>query len=133
MEWLYHIADVGFFVFHILLILFNIFGWLYKPWRKWNLITLGLTAFSWVVLGIFYGFGYCFLTDWHWQVREALGYENPYNSYIQFLLISIFNDSPDSDTVDLITVIAFLLAVICSVVVNIRDHRKKLTHKKRRT
>jgi hypothetical protein len=88
-ETLYKIADIFFFGFHISLILFNLFGWLFKSLRKWNLITLGLTAFSWIVLGAFYGFGYCFLTDWHWQIRDELGYPNPYNSYIHFLIDSI--------------------------------------------
>ena len=70
----YKIANTLFFVFHVALIIFNLFGWIPKRLRKWNLAALSLTAFSWFALGIFYGFGYCFLTDWHWQIREKLGY-----------------------------------------------------------
>ena len=117
---LYHIADVFFFIFHITLILFNLFGWIFKPLRKWNLITLAMTAFSWFILGIFYGFGYCFLTDWHWQIREELGYPTPYNSYIHFLIETLFNVHVSATLVDRATAIAFLAAVIMSITANLR-------------
>jgi len=41
--------------------------------RKANLILLLLTGLSWFGLGIFYGWGYCPLTDWHWKVLRELG------------------------------------------------------------
>jgi len=38
--------------------------------------SLLLTAFSWFVLGIWYGWGYCVCTDWHYMVlRDELGGE----------------------------------------------------------
>ena len=85
----YKIANTFFFIFHIALILFNLFGWIPKRSRKWNLVALSVTAFSWFVLGIFYGFGYCFLTDWHWQIREKLGYSTDSNSYVHFLITEL--------------------------------------------
>src|SRR5687768_7873008 len=100
---LYKIVDVLFYVFHIGLIFFNLFGWIPQTWRKWNLITLSLTAFSWFALGIFYGFGYCFLTDWHWQVREKLGYTTESNSYIHFLIMKFTGISMQENVVDIFT------------------------------
>lgn len=114
----YHILDVFFFVFHIVLIAFNLFGWIFKPLRKWNLLTLGLTAFSWFVLGIFFGFGYCFLTDWHWQVRENLGYTNPYNSYVHFLIETLLDVKVSASLVDWFTGVLFFAAVIMSTATN---------------
>ncbi len=122
---LFRIADVFFFVFHIGLILFNLFGWIFKPLRKWNLITLGLTAFSWFVLGIFYGFGYCFLTDWHWQIRDYLGYSNPFNSYIQFLIVTLFSVSISEQIVNFFTALLFFAALFMSIITNVRTHLKK--------
>ena len=121
---LYKIADTFFFIFHIVLIVFNLFGWIPASTRRWNLITLGATAFSWFVLGIFYGFGYCFLTDWHWQVREHLGYSTDSNSYIHFLLVELTGISVKENLVDISTVILFFAALVVSVVLNIRDRRK---------
>jgi Protein of Unknown function (DUF2784) len=125
MSTLYEIANAFFFVFHILLIVFNLFGWVFKSLRKWNLLSLGLTAFSWFVLGFFYGFGYCFLTDWHWQVRENLGYPNPFDSYIQFLINSLFFITMPEPAVNIVTATLFLLALIVSIVTNIRAWRRK--------
>jgi Protein of Unknown function (DUF2784) len=120
---LYQIANVLFFVFHICLILFNLFGWLFKPLRKWNLITLMLTAFSWFALGAFYGFGYCFLTDWHWQIREKLGYPNPFNSYIQFLITSLFPISVSEQLVNILTATLFFAALIMSLISNLKRRK----------
>lgn len=121
---LYKFGDIFFFVFHIFLILFNLFGWLFKPLRKWNLITLSLTAFSWFVLGAFYGFGYCFLTDWHWQIRDQLGYANPFNSYIQFLITTLFSISVSEHLVNVLTATLFFAAFIMSIITNLRAFRK---------
>ena len=123
MDILYKIANLFFFVFHVCLILFNLFGWLYKPLRKWNLITLLLTAFSWFVLGAFYGLGYCFLTDWHWQIREKLGYANPFNSYIQFLITTLFPFSVSEKMVNILTTTLFFAALSMSIIFNLK-HKK---------
>src|SRR5688572_6205063 len=110
-EIFYHIANYFFFVFHIFLILFNLFGWIPEKLRKWNLLSLGLTAFSWFVLGIFYGFGYCFLTDWHWTVRNKLGYSTESHSYIHFLITELTGLSIGERLVDIVTVILFFTAI----------------------
>lgn len=123
-QFLYRIIDTFFFVFHIVLIIFNLFGWIPKKLRKWNLVTLSLTAFSWFILGIFYGFGYCFLTEWHWRIREALGYTNERNSYIHFLLIELFDISIPEKVVDIFTVIFFFAALLASVYVNFKKKKR---------
>ncbi len=121
----YELANVFFFIFHISLIFFNLFGWLYAPFRKWNLFTLLLTAFSWFGLGFFYGFGYCFLTDWHWLVREKLGYAIESDSYIHFLIIELTNISISAYWVDVLTGFLFFAALAFSMATNWRDRKKK--------
>jgi hypothetical protein len=120
---LYKIINIFFYVFHITLILFNLFAWIPRRWRKWNLITLLLTAFSWSILGIFYGFGYCFLTDWHWDIREKLGYSTESDSYIHFLITDLTPIAIDEAVVDVLTAVLFFAAVVVSIVVNVRDRR----------
>jgi hypothetical protein len=117
---LFKIGNYFFFIFHVVLALFNLFGWIPIKVRKWNLISLCLTAFSWFVLGIFYGLGYCFLTEWHWQIREKLGYPNESNSYIHFLIKELTNISLDENLVDTFTAIFFFIAFASSIYVNIR-------------
>ncbi len=112
--------DVFFFAFHTVLILFNIFGWLVPKWRLANLITLSLTAFSWFALGIWYGWGYCFCTDWHWEVRDMLGYQDMSSSYIHFLLLKLTGIDFDRNLVDTVTVVVFFSAFAISVYLNWR-------------
>lgn len=115
---MYQFLDIFFFVFHTCLILFNLFGWIWKATRKLNLITLSATAFSWIVLGIWYGFGYCPCTHWHWLVRRELGYNDMPNSYIKFLLDELLGLNFEAYTVDLWTGILFFCALMLSVYVN---------------
>ena len=122
---IYKIGNYFFIIFHIILIFFNLFGWIPKRLRKWNLISLCVTAFSWFVLGIFYGFGYCFLTDWHWEIREKLGLPNESNSYIQFLIKDLTNISFDENLVDTVTAILFFIAFALSIYVNVRSKTRK--------
>ncbi len=123
---MYSFLNIFFFVFHVALILFNVFGWVFRSMRRANLITLLATLFSWVVLGFFYGFGYCFLTDWHWDVRDNLGYTTESNSYIHFLFTTLTGMDISERLVDVVTVAVFFAALSVSVVLNIRDRRKRL-------
>lgn len=110
-----HLIDYFFFLFHTFLILFNVFGWLIPRWRFANLVTLSLTAFSWFVLGIFYGLGYCPFTDWHWEVRRLLGYSDESNSYIHFLILKILGINLSENLVDTATIIVFFTAFFINI------------------
>ncbi len=118
---MYELINIFFLVFHALLILFNLFGWIWKPLRKANLITLGLTGASWTFLGIFYGWGYCPLTDWHYQVLFKLGKTDLPASYIQYLLQQFFNVYPSQSATDNWTLILFLVALVLSLIFNLKE------------
>lgn len=122
---LYKFLNYFFFSFHTLLILFNILGWVFKKTRKWNLITLLITAFSWFVLGIFYGWGYCFCTDWHWTVRRHLGYNDMTNSYNHFLILKLTGTNFSEQLVDVVTALVFFTSLVLSVWLNLKDYKKK--------
>jgi hypothetical protein len=117
---LYKSLDIFFLVFHSILVLFNTFGWAYKPLRKLNLITLLLTGGSWFILGIFYGMGYCPLTDWHFNVLDKLNRNPETNSYIDYLLDRIFNLNLSESLVDTLTVSFFFIALLISTFLNFR-------------
>ncbi|MGZ3912819.1 MAG: DUF2784 family protein [Flavisolibacter sp.] len=114
-----------FFVFHTAFTLFNLTGWIFRATRKWQLITLLLTAFSWFFLGIWYGWGFCFCTQWHWQVREHLGYHDQGRSYIHFLLLKLTGVNLKETLVDGGTLLAFLTCLALSIWLNARDARRK--------
>jgi len=53
----------SFFIFHSALIAFILFGWIWRRTRVADLVVVLLTAFSWTILGIWYGFGFCPSTE----------------------------------------------------------------------
>lgn len=121
---IYQFLNIFFFVFHTILMLFNSLGWGWKKTRRWNLVTLLLTAGSWFIVGIWYGWGYCFCTDWHWQVREKLGLNDQSNSYVHFLLLKLTGINFQKDLVDKVTLIVFFVSLALSIWLNIRDRQK---------
>jgi hypothetical protein len=116
--------NVAFFVVHSLWIGFNCVGWIWRRTRPWHLLTLTLTAASWFVLGIRFGWGYCPCTDWHWQVRERLGYVDP-PSYTELLIEEVLRVDVSTRTADVLTVAVFAVTVVLSVVLNLRDRRRR--------
>ena len=121
----YKVLDYFFFFFHTSLILFNSLGWIFPPFRKWNLIMLLLTAFSWFVLGIWFGWGYCLCTDWHWTIRRHLGYHDMSNSYIHFLILKFTGVNFPERLVNTVTSIVFVLSLSISLWLNLRTSRRK--------
>lgn len=115
--------DKFFIIFHSVVIIFNLFGWIWKKTRKLNLISLSATAFSWFFLGIWYGFGFCFCTQWHWQVRMRLGMTDMPNSYVKFLFDEITGLDVHAGFVDTMTLVFFLLALAVSIIVNVRARK----------
>lgn len=118
------VLDKFFIVFHSSLILFNLFGWCWRKTRRLNLIVLMLTAGSWFFLGIWYGFGYCPSTDWHWEVRSRLGYMDMPHSYTKFLVDTITGLDVPAHLMDAAAVTGLGIALAASVWTNIRDWRR---------
>lgn len=126
---MYYFLNYFFFIFHTLIILFNTFGYIPKKTRKWNLVTLLLTCFSWFVLGIWYGWGFCFCTEWHWQVREHLGYYDR-DSYTHFLALKLTGINFSQHLVDIVTAATFFISLALSFYLNIRDWGMKRNRSK---
>ncbi len=121
---LLHYLSIFFFVLHTALILFNLFGWLFAKTKKLHFYSLILMLFSWIVLGFWKGFGYCFLTDWHYDILRALGESDLPNSYISLLVKTLTGWLPNAHLVDSFTVGLTVLALICSVYVNFFKQKK---------
>jgi len=123
---MYNVLDIFFISFHTLLIFFNLFGWIWKPLRKANLISLLITGASWFILGIFYGIGYCPLTDWHWQVLQKLGKYDIPNSYIEYLIERFSGFDVSAEVVDICTVVLYFAALLISSYMTLIWSRKKV-------
>jgi len=123
---IYRILDIFFVVFHTSIILFNLFGWMWRKTRIYNLILLILTGASWLVLGLLVGtLGYCPLTDWHFNVLNNLGVSDLPSSYVKYLADRLTGLNFDSSVIDKVTLYAFLAALGLSLFLNIKDFIKK--------
>lgn len=119
----YHVLNIYFFVIHTSIVIFNLVGWGFKKTRKFHLGLQIITLFSWFIIGAWYGWGYCFCTDWHWDVREKMGFKDESTSYIHFLFLKITGINAPVALVDQVTLITLLICFLLSVWLNIRDFR----------
>ena len=116
--------NIFFFAFHTSLVLFNTFGWIWKATRRWNLATLLATSFSWFVMGAWKGIiGYCLCTDWHMQVRRALGIHDTAQTYIQLMAQTLTGHIPPLGVTTSVTAAVFAVSVVVSISLNLRDFR----------
>ena len=115
--------NAGFFVVHTSWIAFNCLGWMWKCTRPWQVGTVSLTALSWFGLGLWFGWGYCPCTDWHWQVRARLGFSDP-PSYIQLLIREAAGIDLDPGAADALAVVTLAGAALLGVTLTIRDRRR---------
>jgi hypothetical protein len=126
---MYHILDIFFVLFHSFIILFNLFGWIWRKTRFFNLILLLLTGASWLFLGLIVGtLGYCPLTDWHFAVLEKLGKTGLPDSYVKYLADRLTGLDINATLIDNVTLYSFLAALVISIFLNIMSYkRKKIT------
>jgi len=121
------VIDLLLTLLHFAIIGFNLFGWIWKPLRKAHLICVTVTAGCWFILGIWYGIGYCPITDWDWQIKEKLGEHNLPDSFIKYYADRISGESVNASLIDTVTTVCFFLAASISVYVNfIRKRISKL-------
>lgn len=110
--------DILFTVLHLLIIGFNLFGWIFPATRKLHFIFILITAFSWFILGIWFGMGYCPITDWQWQIKEEMGERNLPGSFITYFANKITGRSFSDAFINQVTLICFIAAALLSVYVN---------------
>jgi hypothetical protein len=103
---------------HVAIVFFNLFGWIPRATRRAHLISIGLTAASWFLLGIWFGMGYCPFTDWQWKVKEALGERNLPHNFIEYFAEKLTGQDFDPSLVGILITVGFALAAGLSLYVN---------------
>ncbi len=110
---------------HLIIIGFNLFGWVSPFTRKAHFICVIATAASWFLLGIWFGIGYCPVTDWQWQVKSKLGEHNLPASFIKYYADKISEKNISAAFIDRVTVISFAVSAMLSVYVNFIKKKRK--------
>ena len=116
--------DLAFLFFHTALIFFNLLGWIWSRTRRLNLISIALTASSWLVLAPWYGLGYCPCTDWHWQVKHALGQTDLPHNYLTYLFDVWTGITITDDFAERLAWTSLAPALVISLALNLRDWRR---------
>jgi hypothetical protein len=119
-----YFLDAFFTILHLVIISFNLFGWIPVRTRKAHLICIALTAASWFLLGLWFGIGYCPITEWQWQVKEKLGETNLPDSFVKYYGDKLTGQNLDPSMVNTVTAVCFALAVVMSVYVNFVRRKK---------
>jgi hypothetical protein len=112
------LLDIFFTILHLLIIGFNLFGWAWPKARKFHLIFVALTLASWFILGIWYGMGYCPITDWQWNIKEKLGETDLPNSFIKYFADKMTGNNYRAEFIDRVTLITFIAAIALAIYVN---------------
>lgn len=115
---MYLILDIFFTILHVFVMIFNLIGWIWKRTRKAHLILCIVTLASWFILGIWYGLGYCPLTDWHWAIKEKRGITDLPNSFAKWLIDAVTGRNINADLIDLVVGIALLISIFAAVYIN---------------
>lgn len=118
------IADHALNIFHLVIVLFLIFGWISTKSRRLHRFAVGVTAFLWIGVGALVGkLGYCPVTDWHWDVKRLRGEQGLPVSYVDYNLQKIGIHLPP-DRADQIVMVVFAAIVILTISLWYKERRK---------
>lgn len=105
-------------IVHLAIILFNLIGWIFLRTRRLHFVFIVLTAASWFILGIWFGMGYCPVTDWQWNVKEQLGERNLPSNFVEYFAEKITGYDFSEQLVNTVIGVCFAAAALLSVYVN---------------
>ena len=119
--------DIFLTICHMVIVGFNLLGWIWKKTRMAHFIAIMITASCWFLLGIWYGIGYCPVTDWQWDLKEKLGERNLPNSFIKYWADKLTGADTNTQFIDVLIAICFAAALIITLYLNFFAKRRKQT------
>jgi hypothetical protein len=121
----FKILDALLTLLHLLIIGFNLLGWIWTKTRRLHFIVISITAACWFILGIWFGIGYCPITDWQWHIKEQLGEHDLPGSFIKYFADKVSGMNINSTLIDVITAVCFFIAAGLSVYLNFFKSSKR--------
>lgn len=119
------LLDHGLSLLHVAVVLGILTLWVPRATRRVHLLLIGVTALSWFGLGLVHGLGYCFLTDWQWEVKHWRGEAGLPGSFIHYALTRWLGLTLRATTTDVLTALGFGLAACLSLWVNLATRRQR--------
>lgn len=119
-----YILDHFLTVFHLTFVVFVLIGWIFPSTRKAHVTALLLTIIAWMLLGLYKGvIGYCPLTDWHWDVKRALGETVLPGSFIEYMVEKITGINFSKVLIDSVTALGLLFGCCMAAITHWKDLR----------
>lgn len=100
---------------HVAVIVGFVALWLPRRTARLHGWLVLLTAFSWLVLGSFEGFGYCVLTDLEWRVKRARGIRHLPGSFIKYAADFVTGRNLSPSLVDSVAAATFVFGVLAAI------------------
>lgn len=117
--------DIFLTVFHSAFVLFILFGWSHQKSRKLHMTALLLTLIAWMLLGLYKGvIGYCPLTDWHWDIKRALGETGMPSSFVEYMVEKAMGMNFPTLMMDVFTASGLIFGIAMSAVIYFRESKK---------
>jgi hypothetical protein len=107
--------DWGLTALHVLFIAAFVLLWIPRSTVRLHRWVVGLTVLSWIGAGFFKGFGYCVLTDLHWQVKRARGVTHLPGSFIKYAADAVTGRNIPATWVDTTALVVFLVGILAAV------------------
>lgn len=104
-------ADWFLTVVHLAVIVGFVALWIPRATVRIHRIVVALTASSWLLLGLRYGFGYCALTDLQWHVKRARGATHLPSSFLKYVGDFVTGTDIPSRLIDRVAGVVFVLGV----------------------
>lgn len=108
------ISNIFFHIVHLTIILFFLFGWIIEETLLAHFILSVFILLSWFGLGVFYGFGYCLVTDIQWKIKKCMGQEPYTKYYIKYMLDKVTGLDLNPDRVNSVTECTFYIVFFVS-------------------
>ena len=115
------ILNVLFHALHMTIILFFLFGWMVKETRQLHYCLAVLILVSWYGLGLFFGFGYCLITDIQWRIKRHLSQTPSTEYYIKYLVDKIAGVNSRANIINGITTYTYFGILVVSTVLLVRS------------
>jgi hypothetical protein len=96
---------------HVVIVLAFCFLWIPQSTARLHLWLVSCVAFSWLVLGLFKGMGYCLLTDVGWRVKRARGETHLPGSFLKYAADFVTGSNVPPRLVDAVAATLFVLGV----------------------
>lgn len=119
-------ADWLLTVVHVAVVVGFVVLWIPRATVRIHRVIVVLTASSWLLLGLRYGFGYCALTDLQWHVKRARGATHLPGSFLKYAGDYLTGADIPPRLVDRVAGAVFVLGVVAALYRYFEERRTAL-------